>query len=431
MAGKKDKVNIRGSISRFVIVALALVLILALAIWAIISLFTDSEEKTRYAFLNTGSINETLTADFLLLRNEDVIRSEHDGMFLPLKYEGEKLSKGEVFALILPESAADLVDSYQNTRLQILELSLSLSRDKVLPNSRLSRSQSRIEEAVSDLRSSVLNRDIKALSLARKEFAAVLQERSLLLKPETLNDPELNNLLRQEASLLNQLFGEAPAEGILRTAGPGWISYTTFSRTADLSEEALADFSLSQARAFFENFDSYEEKNEKASRVSIGEPVARLIKSMEYKLFALLPESVQLPESDDFAIDLNEQHLPMDEVEIILTDAEAASVLLLESQSAFGDLLDEQIIRQADFIVKKHSGMIVPRQSLYDYSETDKIARLLKIRDGVAEEVIVFVRAQDSTHAIIEGRTGDSRAPVENDLYVLNPWTSEAGSLLE
>ncbi|MDD4323786.1 MAG: HlyD family efflux transporter periplasmic adaptor subunit, partial [Eubacteriales bacterium] len=175
MAGKKDKVNIRGSISRFVIVALALVLILALAIWAIISLFTDSEEKTRYAFLNTGSINETLTADFLLLRNEDVIRSEHDGMFLPLKYEGEKLSKGEVFALILPESAADLVDSYQNTRLQILELSLSLSRDKILPNSRFSRSQSRIEEAVSGLRNSVLNRDIKALSLVRKEFAAVLQ----------------------------------------------------------------------------------------------------------------------------------------------------------------------------------------------------------------------------------------------------------------
>ncbi|MDD3611715.1 MAG: hypothetical protein PHU38_05020, partial [Eubacteriales bacterium] len=78
-----------------------------------------------------------------------------------------------------------------------------------------------------------------------------------------------------------------------------------------------------------------------------------------------------------------------------------------------------------------HSGLKVPLQSLYDYSETDNIAKLLKIKDGVSTEVIVFVRAQDDTHAIVEGRSGDSEAPLVNELYVLNPWTNEPGSLLE
>ncbi|NLW54271.1 MAG: hypothetical protein GXY99_05170 [Clostridiaceae bacterium] len=160
MAKKKEKTDIRGSISRFVIVALVLVLVLALAIWAIISLFTGNKEKTRYAFLNTGSINETLTTDFFLIRDETLILAESEGIFLPLAREGERLSKNEIYALVLPESAADLVDSYRNIKVEILELSLALSQSDAKPNSRLTLIQEQIQEAVSDLRAAVFSDDI-------------------------------------------------------------------------------------------------------------------------------------------------------------------------------------------------------------------------------------------------------------------------------
>lgn len=431
MAKKKEKTDIRGSISRFVIVALVLVLVLALAIWAIISLFTGNKEKTRYAFLNTGSINETLTTDFFLIRDETLILSESEGIFLPLAREGERLSKNEIYALVLPESAADLVDSYRNIKVEILELSLALSQADAKPNSRLTLIQEQIQEAVSDLRAAVFSDDIGALALARKKLDTALEERYVLLKPESINDADLNKLLSQEAALLHQLIDTAPAQGILRTANPCWISYTTFAATPNLSKEELSVLTLQQARELVNNIDLYEKTNKQAVIVQKGDPLARCVNSMDYNLVALLPDYALKTESDNFGISLNERRLLLDDITIVQKAVSSDTVLALQTKASFGDLMDTQILRQADLLIQRHSGIKVPLQSLYDYSETDHIARLLKISDGITKEVIVFVQAEDGTHAIIEGRTGDTEAPAENDLYVLNPWTGAPGNLLE
>ena|GEM_PF-3248604 len=431
MAKKKEKTDIRGSISRFVIVALVLVLVLALAIWAIISLFTGNKEKTRYAFLNTGSINETLTTDFFLIRDETLILSESEGIFLPLAREGERLSKNEIYALVLPESAADLVDSYRNIKVEILELSLALSQADAKPNSRLTLIQEQIQEAVSDLRAAVFSDDIGALALARKKLDTALEERYVLLKPESINDADLNKLLSQEAALLHQLIDTAPAQGILRTANPCWISYTTFAATPNLSREELSGLTLQQARELVNNIDLYEKTNKQAVIVQKGDPLARCVNSMDYNLVALLPDYALKTESDNFGISLNERRLLLDDITIVQKAVSSDTVLALQTKASFGDLMDTQILRQADLLIQRHSGIKVPLQSLYDYSETDHIARLLKISDGITKEVIVFVQAEDGTHAIIEGRTGDTEAPAENDLYVLNPWTGAPGNLLE
>ncbi len=431
MAKKKEKTDIRGSISRFVIVALVLVLVLALAIWAIISLFTGNKEKTRYAFLNTGSINETLTTDFFLIRDETLILSESEGIFLPLAREGERLSKNEIYALVLPESAADLVDSYRNIKVEILELSLALSQSDAKPNSRLTLIQEQIQEAVSDLRAAVFSDDIGALALARKKLDTALEERYVLLKPESINDADLNKLLSQEAALLRQLIDTAPAQGILRTANPCWISYTTFAATPNLSKEELSGLTLQQARELVNNIDLYEKTNKQAVIVQKGDPLARCVNSMDYNLVALLPDYALKTESDNFGISLNERRLLLDDITIVQKAVSSDTVLALQTKASFGDLMDTQILRQADLLIQRHSGIKVPLQSLYDYSETDHIARLLKISDGITKEVIVFVQAEDGTHAIIEGRTGDTEAPAENDLYVLNPWTGAPGNLLE
>lgn len=431
MAKKKEKTDIRGSISRFVIVALVLVLVLALAIWAIISLFTGNKEKTRYAFLNTGSINETLTTDFFLIRDETLILSESEGIFLPLAREGERLSKNEIYALVLPESAADLVDSYRNIKVEILELSLALSQSDAKPNSRLTLIQEQIQEAVSDLRAAVFSDDIGALALARKKLDTALEERYVLLKPESINDADLNKLLSQEAALLHQLIDTAPAQGILRTANPCWISYTTFAATPNLSREELSGLTLQQARELVNNIDLYEKTNKQAVIVQKGDPLARCVNSMDYNLVALLPDYALKTESDNFGISLNERRLLLDDITIVQKAVSSDTVLALQTKASFGDLMDTQILRQADLLIQRHSGIKVPLQSLYDYSETDHIARLLKISDGITKEVIVFVQAEDGTHAIIEGRTGDTEAPAENDLYVLNPWTGAPGNLLE
>ncbi len=431
MAAKTEKSKIRGNISRFVIVGLLLILVLALAIWAILSLFTRNKEKTRYAFFNTGSINETLTTDFLLLRDEKPVLAENSGIFLPLVREGERLSKGETYALILPESAAALVDSYRKIQIEIIERSLSLSQAELTASSRLSLSQELVQEAVSDLRAAVFSDDISALALARKKLDSALAERSVLLKPESSNDAELNNLLSQEAALFRQLTEAAPAAGILRTSNPCWISFTTFRATPQIEEEELAGLTLQQTQELVNNIDLYEKTNKQSALVQQGEPVARCINSMEYNLVALIPDYALTRESEDFGISWEERQLLLDDITLVQKEVGTDTALVLRTKAAFGDLLDEQIIRQADLLVQSYSGIKVPLQSLYDYSETDHIARLLKISDGITKEVIVFVQAEDGSHAIIEGRTGDSQAPAENDLYVLNPWTSEPGSLLE
>ncbi|HZJ91334.1 MAG TPA: HlyD family efflux transporter periplasmic adaptor subunit, partial [Oscillospiraceae bacterium] len=249
--------------------------------------------------------------------------------------------------------------------------------------------------------------------------------------PESINDADLNKLLSQEAALLRQLIDTAPAQGILRTANPCWISYTTFAATPNLSKEELSGLTLQQARELVNNIDLYEKTNKQAVIVQKGDPLARCVNSMDYNLVALLPDYALKTESDNFGISLNERRLLLDDITIVQKAVSSDTVLALQTKASFGDLMDTQILRQADLLIQRHSGIKVPLQSLYDYSETDHIARLLKISDGITKEVIVFVQAEDGTHAIIEGRTGDTEAPAENDLYVLNPWTGAPGNLLE
>lgn len=431
MAGKNEKSNIKGSISRFIIVGLILIVILAVAIWAIISLFTNSREKTRYAFLNSGSIDETLTTDFLLVRDENLIPAENDGIFLPLALEGERLGKGEVYALVVPESAASLVDEYYNIKLEILERSLALSQSNIQPNSRLTLSEKIIQEAMSDLRASVFAEDIRALTLARKNFDLALQERSILLKPESFNDSELNSLLKRESDLLNQLIGAAPAEGVFRTANPCWISYNIFESSLPVGEESILELSPRQMRDLLLDIDLYEEIKSRNSLVFRGEPLVRCINSMDYKLCALLPDYDLMAKEENFSISLKERSLLLEDVEVLRQETDNDTLIVLQTDAAFDVLLDQKVLRQADLIVENHSGIKIPLQSLYDYSDADSVGKLLKIKDGVSTEVIVFVLAHDDTHAIIEGRVGDKEAPQEHELYVLNPWTSEPGSLLE
>ncbi len=442
MAAKREKSNkrndkrndtrsdMRSNVSRIVLLALALIVILALAIWLIISLFTDNEEKTRYAFLNEGTVYETVTSDFLILRDETEIIAQNDGIFLPLAHEGEKLGKGEIFALVLPQSAADLAASYQETRQAILEHSLLVSEETVQLNSRLDLSKKLIQEAVSELRESVLNSDLATLAQARKELETALRERSVLLRPETIDDPELNALLNKEASLLTQLVEQTPSEGILRSSSPCWISFTCFQPSAGLTEEGIAGMTAAQVRELLADLEFYQTSRKQEQNVQRGEVVARKINNMEYSLLTYLPEGESWPEAEGSGIYLSDRDLLLDDFEIVPREG-ADDILVLKTSSAFEDFLDVPILHDADLIVRSHTGLKVPLHSLYDYSETDNIAKLLKIKDGVSTEVIVFVRAQDDTHAIVEGRSGDSEAPLVNELYVLNPWTNEPGSLLE
>ena len=438
VAAKKEKSNtrkdtrndIRSNVSRFVLLALALIVILALAIWLIISLFTDNEEKTRYAFLNEGTLYETVTSDLLIVRDETEVVAQNDGIFLPLAHEGEKLGKGEIFALVLPQSAADLAASYQQTRQEILEHSLLVSGETVQLNSRLDLSQKLIQEAVSELRASVLNSDLATLTQARKELETALRERSVLLRPETIDDPELNALLNKEASFLRQLIEQTPPEGILSSSSPCWISFTCFRPSAGLTAEGIAGLDAAQVRELVADLEFYQTSKKQEQTVQRGEAVARKINDMEYSLYTFLPEGETLPEAEESGIYLSDRDLLLDDFEIVPLEG-ADDILVLQTTSAFEEFLDVPILHDVDLIGRSHSGLKVPLQSLYDYSETDNIAKLLKIKDGVSTEVIVFVRAQDDTHAIVEGRSGDSEAPLVNELYVLNPWTNEPGSLLE
>ena len=157
-----------------------------------------------------------------------------------------------------------------------------MSGETVQLNSRLDLSQKLIQEAVSELRASVLNSDLATLTQARKELETALRERSVLLRPETIDDPELNALLNKEASLLRQLIEQTPPEGILSSSSPAGLLYL-FPSVSRLTAEGIAGLNAAQVRELVADLE-FIRRVRNRSKLYAG---SRRTQDQQYGIFAL------------------------------------------------------------------------------------------------------------------------------------------------
>lgn len=419
---------------------MAVLALTAGAVWAIYALAAEVKEAPRYSFLESETVRETLAFDFLILREETVVTAPKDGLFVPLAPEGERLAAGEIYALIVPESAADDVRRYRELEAQELEARLAcFAQAETLAGPR--RLAADLTAGAADaIREALSTKEMPALARALTDLDRVLRENNGRVRTVTETETCVPDELREARRLLRrELTAMAGADGILKTVRPAQLYFEVGEPAAFIELEATPPESLTAkaVQSAMVALDGFVPITRVDQPVTEGMPIARAVTGRRHTLAAPDPDDAFVYEQDavyDFvAPDGTEGRAVLRRV----VPGEP-KLYLFETIDIPADGGEDRVWRDTALVLHVSEGLGVPVSGLTDWDRALNRAVLTVVRGGMTQRVMVDVTAYNEKYALIQvspldplARGDDPLVLSESDVYVVNPRTIDEGVLIE
>ena len=113
---------IRNGILGAVVVASALFVL----VFVVHHLYDYIAEKPNFSFVTTGSVEHTIGARALVVRDEDTIECVNAGELVTQITEGSRVAKGQELAIVVPEDMKSVVQDLRNVQSQISDVQQEL-----------------------------------------------------------------------------------------------------------------------------------------------------------------------------------------------------------------------------------------------------------------------------------------------------------------
>jgi hypothetical protein len=216
-------------------------------------------DKIKTGLLYNGEINNTLNAEFLLIKNEKVCKSSEDGNLYRMAKDGEKYGKNTTIAYIIDKNNAALIDEKKNIEKRILDKqyeNLKNSRidsSMLLPN--LYKEQNLI---LSVSRYFDKDREISDIGKITLDLNQNIHEKIEIINKLSPPDETQKELYTELKALEKQILMNS-TDFILENAGI--ISYTYDGLEEKLSKDSPEKISLEELKNIKKDYKGY-----KASR---------------------------------------------------------------------------------------------------------------------------------------------------------------------
>ncbi|HZK41466.1 MAG TPA: hypothetical protein VFD14_00700 [Clostridia bacterium] len=442
MAGEREKRPVRDEVAaqrfarsrrkrvRLLAVAFLVMVTLVFAIWSVVFILTSDKEATRLAFLTRGSVGQTQTVSLAFLGEGQEMMAPGSGILLPLVEEGDRVARDVKIALLVSPDRGDQIQRYGElkeayyARLFVVSGFADLARH---PQA-LSPADSRLREALTALAGAADSGEMAgALQAFDFLFPRSRAEAALFVG----QDAQLDQLA-SEIEALRALFESDAGTIVLRAPLTGLVSfvvppfpshYEAIKEDPPRHMEALA----SQA---------YQPKDSRYQMVQAGGIVASVQRFSGRSLVAFLPvqqaEDLDLRRGSKINLLREVDGLDWQACELTSLDRlEAGYLLKLSYEDWSGYQPGSLAFQDVQLQLADQKGLRLPLTSLMDLDLDRGKARLMKVTGGVTTGLEVRILASDGRYAIIEAVEGAGRPLSESDLYVVNPWTTEEGQLID
>lgn len=431
-----DELGVRRSQSRrrkrFRLLAVTVLVLLTLvfAIWSVVYILTSEEEATRLSFLTKGSVDRSLAVSLIFIEEGVPITSPGSGILLPLVDEGDRVARDVEIALLVPLDKEAQVQRYKetkeayNARLLVVRGFADLSRNPLA----LSPADSRLRESITGVtRAQGSEAMTRALGIFRYRLPLAQSEAGLFRR----EDAQLDQLASDLSDLVNLIRADdrtrvvrAPLTGLVTFPVPD--SLTAY---ADVKETPLSLVTALATSPWITRDSRYQ-------RVEAAEVLALVNRFSGRTLAVYVPE----PDEEDLTLrvagklDLVEeaQGLDLQGCEISRLDRLDQGLLIcLNYEDWSGYQPAYAALEEVNLLLPGQEGLRLALTSLMDLDLERGEARLMKVSGGLTESIEVRILASDDRYAIIEAGEGAERDLNEADLYVVNPWTTEEGLLID
>lgn len=351
------------------IVVVAALLVLSFVVH---HLYDYIAEKPRFAFVTMGTVEHSIGAKALIVRDETVILSAKAGDLVTQITEGSRVAKDQALAMVVPDTMKSVVTDLRNVQAQISDVQqeLILSGDVPEADTIYRKYNVNIASLMDSVRFDAMNGNLTNAASYSASVNVVLEEREDEMSKISFNDDRLKVLRDDERLYETQLQRDAT---VINANKPGIVSFRLDGNESTIDYGSFLNMPLSDIRKLINDSksaitsDLYVKEGKGAVRITQNES--------QYITVNLSKNDAAM---SDFAVgtkhDLNvrSEGLSIGDCEVVRCEEDSGGMLItFKTARAVESLLDRRTV-EIEIVITESSGMKASVASLMNVEYAPK-----------------------------------------------------------
>ncbi len=421
----------RKSVMNKALIALSVCLLfVVLLVFVIHHLFDYIAAKPDLTFISNGSVEHTIGARALIVRDEVLVQTSTTGDLVTQATEGSRVYKNQRIGMVVPENMQTVVDSLRNTQSQISDVQQELIQTGLAEGAEniYEDFNNGLNPIVDLIRLDAMDGKISDMSSYASSIAVLLNQRETTLSELNFDDERLRVLRSDEAAYENQLSRNAST---IRATSPGVISFRMDGMESELTFNVLLESSTDTIYNYISDSVGVIPTN---LAVENGDYVARIASNERQYIACFLDERTATAEAfklgSPHTINIGSEGISIGKCIVERVEPTSHGLLVVFSTTRYvEDLLDLRSV-DIEVVINETQGLRVPITSLVNPDFDRNIASIYVNNQGFCDEVGVIIEDYDREFAII-APIGDGSVPNLQTVIVTNPSSIKPGEKVD
>ena len=351
------------------IVVVAALLVLSFVVH---HLYDYIAEKPRFAFVTMGTVEHSIGAKALVVRDEDVIITENAGDLVTQITEGSRVAKDQALAMVVPDTMKSVVTDLRNVQSQISDVQQELILSGEVPEADTiyKKYNNNLSNLMDSVRFDAMNGNLTNAASYGASINVVIEERESEMSKITFNDDRLRVLRDDEKKYQSQLQRDA---AVINANKPGIVSFRLDGKEGEIEYSKFLNMPLNDIRKYINDSKSAITSD---LFVKEGQGAVRIAQNESQYI------TVNLSKNDaamsDFAVgtkhDINvrSEGISIDDCEVVRCEEDSGGMLITFNTSrAVESLLDRRTV-DIEIVINESSGMKTSVSSLMNVEYAPK-----------------------------------------------------------
>ena len=226
------------------IVVVSALLVLSLVVH---HLYDYIAEKPRFAFVTMGTVEHSIGAKALVVRDETVILTRNAGDLVTQITEGSRVAKDQALAMVVPDTMKSVVTDLRNVQSQISDVQqeLILSGDVPEADTIYKKFNTNLSSLMDSIRFDAMNGNLTNAASYSASVNVVLEERESEMSKISFNDDRLRIMRDAEKMYQSQLQRDA---AVINADKPGIVSFRLDGKESTIEYSAFLNMPLAEIR---------------------------------------------------------------------------------------------------------------------------------------------------------------------------------------
>ncbi len=424
MAKMRKRDSLRAAFNGF----LCVLILVGMLIIAYFYLTDYVAAKPQYAFATQGSIEHTIGATALVVRNETVLTSSSAGELMTQATEGSRVAKNQILARVIPEEMESTLVDLQNVEKQIVDLERQLINQGkgVAAKTVFSEANEEIHPIITMIRQDTILNNLSNMTSYSSSIRVLMEKRDSKLKDVDFEDEQLTTLRSSETALRQLLENRASS---ISATEPGIVSYKLDGHETDITKDLLLDMVDTKCDELISSSNSIITSD---LLIKQNEPVLRIVQN-DVQYFACHLKDAPMEEfqlQSNHVIRIPAEGVTISDCKVIRCSVTRDGLLVVfETNNSVERLLDRRTVN-IEIVQTKTSGIRVPVTSLANADYDRGIATIYVNESGYARGYTVQVKDYDREYAII-APLEKAEIPSISTIVITNPSTVKEGDKVE